>query len=105
MDSNLHFIRHEILNRYICEPPTVHLLVAAWLPDGSVSSGTYSAFNPKKPIKSPYPSLCVNLNTGRWHDIDTEDAGENMVSLCSYLFDLSQQKAALRIIETMRWSA
>jgi len=37
------------------------------------------------------------MNTGLWADFATGDRGGDLVTLCAYLFSLSQKEAALRI--------
>lgn len=68
-------------------------LVARWLPDGKRRGREWVARNPKRADQRP-GSFSVNLETGRWSDFATGDAGGDVVSLAAYLTGLSQSEAA-----------
>lgn len=102
MHNTLGFIRYKALNRHVLGGAWRWDILKKWIDGGKVEH-LYIGHNPKNKTAS-YPSLTVNPRTGRWHDNHAGDAGEDMISLCAYLFGLSYHKAALRIIEEMRLS-
>lgn len=67
-----------------------------WMPGGKRVGREYVARNPKRADRSP-GSFRVNLNSGRWADFATDDAGGDPISLAAYLFDLRQVEAARRV--------
>lgn len=77
------------------------LLLAEWLPDGKRSeSGTeWIALNPTR-SDGKAGSFSINLNTGKWGDFATDDAGLDLVSLYAYLFHQGNQgHAAVELAE------
>jgi hypothetical protein len=79
-----------------------HVVVPRWLPGGRREGAEWVAINPTRNDKRQ-GSFKVNLRTGRWGDfaIGGEARGGDLISLASYLFDLSQADAAMRIAEML----
>ena len=71
-------------------------LLDRWLPGGRREGREYTARNPRRVDRRP-GSFRINLNTGRWADFATGDAGGDVVSLAAYLHSISQAEAARRI--------
>ncbi len=71
-----------------------------WLPDGYRRGVEFVARNPKRNDRHA-GSFSINLNSGRWADFATGDAGGDLISLAAYLFDLSQAEAAKRLAEML----
>lgn len=103
MSKSVHFINYQSLNQYVLGSAWRKAILQQWMDKDCLHENHYIGYNPKHE-DAAYAALFVNLNTGRWRDSLTGDAGEDIISLCAYLFNLSYHKAALRIIETMRWS-
>ncbi len=103
MAKPLSYINYKALNKEIATAPWMYCLVSKWLPDGHGSSQYYKARNPKNKHME-YDDLFIDLVTGRWHDRFMIEGGPDFITFCAYLHDLSYHKAALRIIEEMRWS-
>ena len=95
--SSLQFIDYKKLNRYIVSRPDRLILLNKWLTTDYWSETQYVGKNSHGIVISVY------TRTGSWTTL-SGDAGRDLISLCSYIFNISQHKAALRIIETMRWS-
>ncbi len=93
----LQFINYKKLNRYIVSRPARFKILNKWLITHSRSPDQYIGENSHGII------IYVYLKTGSWTS-SRGDGGKDFISLCSYIFNISQHKAALRIIETMRWS-
>jgi hypothetical protein len=72
-------------------------LCSQLFPNGRRSGREYEALNPKRNDRS-LGSFRINLETGRWADFATGDAGGDFVSLVAYLLDLRQSEAALRLV-------
>jgi hypothetical protein len=68
-------------------------LVRTWCPNGRRCGREYVALNPTRPDVNP-GSFSINLQTGRWADFATGDAGGDPVSLAAYIFGVSQVEAA-----------
>ena len=66
------------------------------LPHGRRMGREYEALNPKREDRT-LGSFRINLDTGKWADFATGDAGGDFVSLVAYLSDLRQSEAALRL--------
>ena len=64
-----------------------------WLPGGRVEGREVVARNPTRADRRP-GSFKVNLDTGRWADFATGDAGGDPVSLAAYLAGCGQGDAA-----------
>ncbi len=95
------FLNYRALNSHIM--PLAGELLREWLPDGKVWGSEYVARNPRRSdIRAG--SFKVNIRSGRWCDFATGDAGGDIISLCAYLHNLSQHKAALLLIEKLRLS-
>lgn len=75
-------------------------LLACWLPDGRRSGREWVARNPRRNDRHP-GSFKINMITGAWADFAIGARGGDPVSLCAYLFDLSQSDAARMILN--RW--
>jgi len=75
-------------------------LLAQWLPDGRREGVEWVARNPRRPDRRP-GSFKINLETGRWADFATGDAGGDPVSLAAYLAGIGQGAAARRIAEML----
>lgn len=71
-------------------------LLSRWLPDGTKQGHEWVSRNPRRGDRNP-GSFKVNMNTGRWADFATGDAGGDPVSLAAWLFSLSQIDAARRL--------
>jgi hypothetical protein len=71
-------------------------LVRRWLPDGRREGPEWVAINPTR-VDHRRGSFKVNLNTGRWSDFASGDAGGDLISLAAYLFYLDQAEAARKI--------
>ena len=67
-----------------------------WLPDGKREGHEWVSRNPRRGDRTP-GSFKVNMNTGRWSDFATGDAGGDLISLAAYLFGLSQIEAAKKM--------
>ena len=76
-------------------------LVQEWLPNGKKESHEWVSVNPTRADQSA-GSFKVNLNTGKWKDFATGDAGGDMVSLWAYLQGLNQKQAAIELVERYR---
>jgi len=98
---NPFFLNYRALNSHIM--PMAPELLREWLPDGHTWGSEYTARNPRRSDKNA-GSFKVNIRTGRWCDFATGDAGGDLISLCAYLNNLSQHKAALLLIEKLRLS-
>ncbi len=68
-------------------------LLRRWLPDGRLVGREYTARNPRRADRRP-GSFKVNVNTGKWADFATDDAGGDVVSLAAYLSGTGQAEAA-----------
>ncbi len=75
-------------------------LLRRWLPDGAVRGHEFVARNPRRADRTA-GSFSVNLNTGRWADFATGDAGGDVISLAAYLGGISQGDAARRLGEML----
>jgi hypothetical protein len=71
-------------------------ILARWLPGGRIEGAEYVALNPRR-HDHRLGSFKVNLNTGRWADFATGDAGGDPISLGAYLAGCSQVDAAHRL--------
>jgi hypothetical protein len=72
-------------------------LVGSWLPTGRREGNEWLALNPRRADRN-LGSFKVNLQTGRWADFATGDAGGDAISLLAYLRGVSQAQAA-RLLE------
>jgi hypothetical protein len=68
-------------------------LVISWLPTGRRVGNEWVALNPRRTDRS-LGSFKVNLQTGRWADFATGEAGGDAISLLAYLRGVSQGQAA-----------
>ena len=72
------------------------VILHRWLPDGRVRGREFVARNPTRNDRRP-GSFSINLNTGVWKDFSSGDKGGDPVSLCAFLFGLSQGDAAKKM--------
>lgn len=103
MVKPLSYINYKALNKEIATAPRMYCLAHKWAPGGKENSHYYTARNPKNTYME-YDDLFLDLRTGRWHDRFMIEGGPDFITFCAYLHNLSYHKAALRIIEEMRWS-
>lgn len=75
-----------------------NMVVSQWLPDGKRQGREWMARNPKR-ADHHRGSFAINLDSGRWSDFATGDAGGDLVSLVAYLEDCSQLEAARQLDE------
>ena len=75
-------------------------LLRRWLPDGRLVGREYTARNPSRADRRP-GSFKVNVNTGRWADFATDDAGGDVVSLAAYLSGTGQAEAARALADML----
>jgi putative DNA primase/helicase len=59
-------------------------LLEKWLPGGRLENREYKALNPTRADKH-IKSFSVNIDTGKWGDFATKDAGHDAISLYAYL--------------------
>ena len=71
-------------------------LLQRWLPDGVWVGNEYKARNPMRNDNN-LGSFSVNLNTGKWADFATGDAGGDVISLAAYLSEINQYNAAIKL--------
>ncbi len=76
-------------------------LLIKWLPDGQARNGEWVARNPTRNDRKP-GSFLINMQTGKWADFATGDAGGDVVSLCAYLEGISQYQAAQNLMSVLR---
>ncbi len=75
-------------------------LLRRWLPDGRLAGREYEARNPRRADRRP-GSFKVNVNTGKWADFATGDAGGDVVSLAAYLSGTGQAEAARALADML----
>ncbi len=75
-------------------------LLRHWLPDGRLMGREYTALNPRRADKRP-GSFRINVNSGRWSDFATGDAGGDVVSLAAYLSGSGQAEAARALADML----
>ncbi|GLS18759.1 hypothetical protein GCM10007874_17760 [Labrys miyagiensis] len=80
--------------------PCLPSLCARWLPGGKRHGREYFALNPRRSDRAP-GSFAVNLLSGKWGDFASGDRGGDPVSLCAFIFGLSQVEAAQRLAEML----
>ena len=74
-------------------------LLASWLPDGRRDGHEWKALNPMRADHAA-GSWSINLVTGAWGELATDDKGGDLVSLCAYLFHSGNQiEAAYDVAE------
>jgi hypothetical protein len=76
------------------------MIVQRWLPDGRRESGEWVARNPKR-ADGRLGSFKINLRTTLWSDFATGESGRDLIALAAFLFDLKQDRAALRVAEML----
>lgn len=80
--------------------PTLPALVERWLPQGRKVGREWVALNPRRPDRKA-GSFKINLDTGRWSDFATGDAGGDPISLAAYLDGSSQSVAAKNLAQML----
>src|SRR5215211_3607828 len=83
--------------------PVLSRLVRDWLPDGRRAGNEWVALNPRRADRG-LGSFKINLETGRWADFATGDAGGDAISLLAYLRGVSQAQAARILTRQLRLS-
>ena len=76
------------------------VILHRWLPDGKIRGHEFVALNPTRNDRRP-GSFSINLNTGVWKDFSSGDGGSDPVSLCAFLFGLSQGNAAKEMAQML----
>lgn len=76
-------------------------LLARWLPDGRRVGHEWVCRNPRRADRKP-GSFRVNMNTGKWADFATDDAGGDPISLAAYLAGTGQAEAARALADMLR---
>jgi len=80
--------------------PRLHSIVPNWLPGGQRRGSEWYALNPTRADRH-IGSFSVNMQTGRWGDFATGDAGGDPISLYAYLNGLSQFDAARALHQSL----
>lgn len=80
--------------------PYLRTFLQRWLPDGQIVGNEYVAKNPTRNDQRK-GSFKVNLNTGKWADFATGDAGSTIVSLAAYLSGQSHYEAAKSLLSAI----
>ncbi len=75
-------------------------LLRRWLPDGRLKGREYTALNPTRADRRP-GSFRINVNSGKWKDFATDDAGGDVVSLAAYLSGTGQAEAARALADML----
>ena len=91
MENKQQRIDFEAINRAALA--NIHELLRCWLPDGRLEGHEYVARNPRRADRR-HGSFKVNIDTGKWGDFATGDAGGDLVSLAAFLAGISQGEAA-----------
>lgn len=71
----------------------VDQLLGEWLPNGHKAGHEYKAINPTR-SDNREGSFSINMANGKWGDFAAGDAGNDLISLCAYLFHSNDQIAA-----------
>lgn len=82
---------------------SIETLLQHWLPRGKAQSGEYKVTNPLR-ADSRVGSFSINLNSGKWADFATSDAGNDLISLFAYLEGLEQWQAAIDVADQIGFS-
>lgn len=75
-------------------------LVKGWLPGGKMQGPEYLAPNPMR-ASDKLGAFSINLNTGKWADFASNDAGGDLISLYAYINGLDNLAAAKAVAEEM----
>jgi hypothetical protein len=75
-------------------------MLMKFLPGGLVRGQEYIARNPTRPDHH-LGSFKINLQTGRWADFATGDAGGDIISLIAYVNRIGQLDAARLLLEVI----
>lgn len=78
--------------------PSLSSLVTQWLPSGKRQGEEWVALNPTRNDKK-LGSFRINLQTGKWADFSSNDAGGDPISLYAYIYGLSQKDAAEQLAQ------
>lgn len=87
-------IDFELINRVALG--SSRAVVLQWLPGGRVEGHEYLALNPRR-RDTRLGSFKINLETGKWADFATGEAGGDLISLAAFLSGCSQTEAATRV--------
>jgi hypothetical protein len=71
-----------------------------FLPGGLVRGQEYIARNPTRPDRH-LGSFKINMQSGRWADFATGDAGGDIISLVAYVQNVAQLEAARLVMEAI----
>jgi uncharacterized protein (DUF927 family) len=66
------------------------------LPTGKIQNNEYIVKNPTR-NDNKAGSFCINMNTGKWSDFATGDAGNDLISLTVYVKGISKTEACFYI--------
>ena len=75
-------------------------ILRRWLPGGRIEGREYVARNPTRRDRHA-GSFKINIETGRWADFATGDAGGDVVSLAAYLSGTGQAEAARALADML----
>ncbi len=75
-------------------------LLRRWLPDGRLVGREYTARYPRRADRRP-GSFRINVNSGKWADFATGDAGGDVVSLAAYMSGTGQAEAARALADML----
>ncbi len=78
-------------------------LVSRWLPGGKKRNSEYFVCNPLRADSKP-DSFAINLNSGKWGDFATNDAGNDLISLYAYLEGIEQWEAAIDVADQIAFN-
>ena len=84
--------------------PRLESLCRHWLPGGRREGREFVALNPTRHDRH-LGSFRINLQTGRWADFATGDAGGDPISFYAYLNGLKQIEAARALARDLGVSA
>lgn len=74
---------------------SIATLLKDWLPNGHKVGPEWKSVNPTRADHSE-GSFSINMATGKWGDFAAGDAGNDLISLCAYLFHNGDQLAGAR---------
>jgi len=77
----------------------IRLIVEELLPNGKIIGREYLALNPTR-CDYNLGSFRINLDSGAWIDFATNDSGNDLVSLCSYIRRAEPYSAAQYIVDS-----
>lgn len=84
----------------IAQAALLHIdsLLRQWLPQGDRKGHEYVSTNPLRGDNKA-GSFSINLDTGKWGDFATPDAGLDLISLYAYLQGISNLEAAIDVAD------